>query len=413
MTVPSRDHCAELDRRDPLARFRAEFVLPREVIYLDGNSLGALPKAAPEKLAAVVGEEWGQGLIRSWNDAGWIAAPLRLGDRLAPLIGAQPGEVVVTDSTSVNLFKLVAGALELRPGRPLVVSEAGTFPTDLYVAQGAIRILGQGHELRLVEAGEVEAALSDQVALVMLSHVDFKSGRLHDMAAVTAAAHRAGALVLWDLAHSAGALAVDLGGADADLAVGCGYKFLNGGPGAPAFLYIAERLQGEIEPVLTGWMGHARPFDFAPQYAPAQGIRRQLCGTPPILSLAALEAALELWRRVDIEAVREKSMAMGDLFIALVEARCRGQGFTLASPRRAQARGSQVSFRHAQGHAIAQALIARGVIGDFRDPDLLRFGFAPLYLGYVELWDAVEVLTDIMESGAWDKPEFKQRAFVT
>jgi kynureninase len=294
-----------------------------------------------------------------------------------------------------------------------VVSEAGNFPTDLYVAQGAIRVLSQGHELCLVEAGEVEAAFSDQVALVMLSHVDFKSARLHDMAAVTAAAHRVGALVLWDLAHSAGALAVDLGAAGADLAVGCGYKFLNGGPGAPAFLYVAERLQAELEPVLTGWMGHARPFDFSTQYAPAPGIRRQLCGTPPILSLAALEAALELWEEVDIEAVRAKSMAMGDLFIALVEERCRGQGFTLASPRQAEARGSQVSFHHTEGYAITQALIARGVIGDFRDPDLLRFGFAPLYLGYVELWDAVEVLAEIMASGAWDKPEFNKRAFVT
>jgi kynureninase len=413
MTAPSRDDCAALDRRDPLARYRDQFLLPRGIIYLDGNSLGALPRAAPETLSAVLREEWGEGLIRSWNRAGWIAAPERLGDRLAPLIGASAGEVVVTDSTSVNLFKLVVGALRLRPGRRLVISEAGNFPTDLYVAQGAIEVLGRGHELRLVEAGEVEAALSDEVALVMLSHVDFKTAAVHDMAAVTAAAHRAGALMLWDLAHSAGALAVELGRAGADLAVGCGYKFLNGGPGAPAFLYVAKRLQAELEPVLTGWMGHARPFDFATDYVPAPGIRRNLCGTPPILSLAALEAALDLWRDVDLAAVRRKSMAMGELFIGLVEERCRGLGFALASPRDGSARGSQVSFRHAQGYAITQALIARGVIGDFRTPDLLRFGFAPLYTRYVDLWDAVDALAEIMASGAWDRPEFRDRAFVT
>ncbi len=413
MTAPSRDDCAALDRRDPLARYRDQFVLPHDVIYLDGNSLGALPRAAPETLSAVLREEWGEGLIRSWNRAGWMAAPERLGDRLAPLIGASAGEVVVTDSTSVNLFKLVVGALRLRPGRRLVLSEAGNFPTDLYVAQGAIEVLGRGHELRLVEAGEVEAALSDEVALVMLSHVDFKTAAVHDMAAITAAAHRAGALMLWDLAHSAGALPVELGRAGADLAVGCGYKFLNGGPGAPAFLYVAERLQGELEPVLTGWMGHARPFDFAPDYVPAPGIRRNLCGTPPILALAALEAALELWQEVDLAAVRRKSMALGELFIGLVEDRCRGQGFALASPRDGTARGSQVSFRHAQGYAITQALIARGVIGDFRTPDLMRFGFAPLYTRYVDLWDAVDALVEIMASEVWDRPEFRHRAFVT
>ena len=413
MTAPSRDDCAALDRRDPLARYRDQFLLPHDVIYLDGNSLGALPRAAPETLSAVLREEWGEGLIRSWNRAGWMAAPERLGDRLAPLIGASAGEVVVTDSTSVNLFKLVVGALRLRPGRRLVLSEAGNFPTDLYVAQGAIGVLGRGHELRLVEAGEVEAALSDEVALVMLSHVDFKTAAVHDMAAITQAAHRAGALMLWDLAHSAGALPVELGRAGADLAVGCGYKFLNGGPGAPAFLYVAERLQAELEPVLTGWMGHARPFDFAPDYVPAPGIRRNLCGTPPILALAALEAALELWQEVDLAAVRRKSMALGELFIGLVEDRCRGQGFALASPRDGTARGSQVSFRHAQGYAITQALIARGVIGDFRTPDLMRFGFAPLYTRYVDLWDAVDTLVEIMASEVWDRPEFRHRAFVT
>ncbi len=413
MTAPSREDCAALDRRDPLARYRDHFLLPEGIRYLDGNSLGALPKAAPETLSTVLREEWGVGLIRSWTRAGWIAAPERLGDRLAPLIGAAPGEVVVTDSTSVNLFKLVVGALRLRPGRRLVLSEGGNFPTDLYVAQGAIEVLGRGHELRLVEAGEVEAALSDEVALVMLSHVDFKTAAVHDMAALTQAAHRAGALMLWDLAHSAGALKVELGRAGADLAVGCGYKFLNGGPGAPAFLFVAERLQAELEPVLTGWMGHARPFDFATDYAPAPGIRRHLCGTPPILSLAALEAALELWREVDLSQVRRKSIALGELFIGLVEARCRGLGFVLASPREGSARGSQVSFRHAQGYAITQALIARGVIGDFRTPDLLRFGFAPLYTRYVDLWDAVEALAEVMASGAWNKPEFRERAFVT
>jgi kynureninase len=413
MAPIDRDRCLELDRQDPLASLREAFHLPEGVIYLDGNSLGALPRAARERLAHVVDAEWGEGLIRSWNQAGWIAAPARLGARLAPLIGAQAKEVVVADSTSVNLFKLIVGALRLRPGRRVVVSEAGNFPTDLYVAQGAIELLGQGHELRHVEPEGVAESLDDDVALVMLTHVDFKTGRVHDMAAVTRAAHEAGALMLWDLSHSTGALPVDLNGANADLAVGCGYKYLNGGPGAPAFLYVAGRLQDQLPPALTGWMGHATPFAFETAYAPAPGIARQLCGTPPILSMAALEAALEMWERVDMAEVRRKSMALGDLFIRLIEARCADAGFTLASPREAAARGSQVSYHHESGYPIMQALIARGVIGDFRAPDLLRFGFTPLYLRYVDLWDAVDVLAEIMTDAAWDTPEYRRHATVT
>ena len=413
MTVINRNDCAELDRRDPLAPLRHEFLLPEGIIYLDGNSLGPLPKAAVEKLEQVVCDEWGQGLVRSWNAAGWIAAPQRLGDRLAPLIGAEPGEVVVADSTSVNLFKLLVGALKMKPGRRVILTETDNFPTDLYIAQGVIEVFDPGYELRLVDAGGIAKALDEDVAVVMLTHVNFKSGRIHDMDTITRAAHGWGALVLWDLAHSAGALTLDLDRAGADFAVGCGYKFLNGGPGAPAFLYVARRLQAELRPVLTGWMGHAQPFAFAPHYVPAEGIRRNLCGTPAILGMAALDAALDVWERVDLAEVRRKSIRMGDLFIRLVEDRCTGCGFRLAAPRDGTERGSQVSFRHHDGFPIMQALIARGVIGDFRAPDLLRFGLAPLYLRYVDVWDAVDALAEMMASGAWDRPEFKRRAFVT
>lgn len=408
-----RAHCEALDRRDPLATERDAFVLPAGVIYLDGNSLGALPRSVAGHLARVVEGEWGQGLIRSWNEAHWITAPRRLGDKIAPLIGARPGEVAVADSTSVNLFKLTASALALRPGRRLIVTEAGNFPTDLYILEGAAKLLGRDHRVQAVAAEKIAAALGPEVALLVLSHVDYKSGRVHDLAAMTGAAQAAGALMLWDLSHSAGALPVDLAGAGADLAVGCGYKYLNGGPGAPAFLYVAERHQAQAPAILTGWMGHGAPFDFAPSYRPAPGIERQLCGTPPILAMAALEAALDLWAGIDMDQVRAKGMALTDLFIALVEERLGAAGFALASPREAERRGSQVSYHFAQGYPVVQALIARGVIGDFRAPDLMRFGFAPLYLRYADVWDAVERLGEIMAAESWRRPEFSRRAAVT
>jgi kynureninase len=411
MTTITRDDLAARDAADPLTGFRERFELPDGVIYLDGNSLGALPKAVKDRITKAVAEEWGHDLIRSWNLHDWISLPSRAGDKIARLIGAQAGEVVVADSTSVNLFKLLAAALKLRPGRTVIVSEPGNFPTDLYVAQGLGELVG-GIELRLAEPEGLADAIGDDVAAVMLTHVNYKTGRVHDMKAVTAMAHDAGALMLWDLAHSAGALPVDLNGADADLAVGCGYKYLNGGPGAPAFLYVARRLQDDIRPPLSGWMGHAAPFEFDIDYRPAEGIARNLCGTPAILSMAGLDTALDLMLEADMTKIRAKSVALCDTFAALVDQECAGHGFELASPPTAE-RGSQVSFRHDDGYAIMQALIARGVIGDFRAPDLMRFGFAPLYIRHVDVFDAVAILKKIMESRAWDAPEYHTRSAVT
>jgi kynureninase len=413
MNALTRAACEALDAADPLAAWRERFALPDGVIYLDGNSLGALPRATAAALEAAVCRQWGADLITSWNKHGWLDLPGRIGAKIARLIGAAPQEVIVTDSISVNLVKLIAAALHLRPGRPVVVAERGSFPTDLYVAQGLAELLGDRLELRTVASAELEAALDERTALLMLTHVDYRSGRIHDMARLTRAAHEVGALALWDLAHSAGAMPVDLTGAGADLAVGCGYKYLNGGPGAPAFLFVAERWQEAARQPLTGWLGHEAPFDFAGAYRPAPGIRRFLAGTPPILSLVALETGVEMFLAVDQAALRAKSVALTEQFIALVEARCAGCGLELASPRDARRRGSQVAFRHAQGYPIMQALIARGVIGDFRAPDLLRFGFAPLYVRFVDLFDAVVRLQEILSEQAWDRPEFKQRAAVT
>ena len=412
--VPSRKECLELDQVDPLAGQREAFTLPTDVIYLDGNSLGALPRTVPERLTTVAAAEWGQDLIGSWNRHGWIDLPLKLGDKIARLIGAQPGEVAVTDSTSINLFKSLCAALEINPERKVILSEAGNFPTDLYIAQGLIKALGRHHELRTVPAADIAAAVDRDTAAVLLTQVNYRSGALHDLAAVTRAAHEAGALMIWDLAHSAGALPVDLNGAEADFAVGCGYKYLNGGPGAPAFIFVAQRHQARFSNPLSGWLGHAAPFAFEPEYRPAAGIARVLTGTPPILALAALEAGLDTVLAADMTAIRAKSMALGDLFIRMVElAGGDGSGLTLASPRDARQRGSQVSFRHHDGYPVVQALIARGVIGDFRAPDILRFGFAPLYVRYVDAWDAATALIDVVTTRAWDRPEFKHRAPVT
>jgi kynureninase len=409
----SRADCEALDAADPLAKWRRRFVLPEGVIYLDGNSLGPLPKATEAIVLEVLRCQWGEDLIASWNQHGWVDLPQRLGAKVARLLGAKPHEVVVADSISVNLFKLIAAALDLRPGRRVVVSERGNFPTDLYVAQGLRDLLGERIELRLVAAGALEAALDHDAALLMLSHVDYRSGRMHDMAGLTAAAHEAGALALWDLAHSAGAVPMDLGAAAVDLAVGCGYKYLNGGPGAPAFLFVAERWQAQIRQPITGWFGHAAQFAFEGGYRPAAGITRFLAGTPPILSMKALEAAVDLFLEIDQQALRAKSVALTDAFIDLVDRRCAEWGLEVASPRDASARGSQVSLRHLEGYPIMQALIARGVIGDFRAPDLLRFGFAPLYVRFIDVWYAVETLGAVMAERLWDQPAFRQRATVT
>jgi kynureninase len=410
----TRDDALALDAADPLSAFRDRFVLPDGVIYLDGNSLGALPKGVAARLDDLVRSEWGESLIRGWNAHGWIEAPARIGAKLARLIGAEPHEVAAADSTSINVFKLAAGAAALRPGRATILSEPGNFPTDLYMLQGLERFLDGRVRLKTLPADEIAAAIDEDTAAVVLTHVHYKSGRRHDMAAITAAAHAKGALALWDLSHSAGVLKVDLNGCGADLAVGCGYKYLNGGPGAPAFLFVAERHQAAIQTPLTGWMGHAEPFAFDDLYRPAPGVRRQLCGTPPILGLAALESALEVLLDADLGAIEAKAAALGDLFIAEVEARCGDAGLTLVSPRDGRTRGGHVSFAHPDdGYAMVQALIAEGVIGDFRAPDVLRFGFAPLYLRYVDVWDAADRLADIVAARRWDQPVFKRRASVT
>jgi kynureninase len=408
-----RETCLSFDRQDPLASVREEFAVPEGVIYLDGNSLGALPRQTLPRLTQVITEEWGSGLIRSWNAARWIEAPARIGDKIASLIGAKAGEVVVADSTSVNLFKLLAGAVRVQPGRHFILTEAANFPTDLYIAQGLIDLLGGNHALRVVERGEIERSLDGSVAILMLTHVDYATGEIHDMRRITAAAEKVGALMLWDLSHSAGAVPVDLNASRVDLAVGCGYKYLNGGPGAPAYLFIAQGLQGAIQPPLSGWMGHITPFAFEREYRPAPGIIRQLAGSPPILSMLALEVAVDLWLRVDQKEARRKSMALGDLFIKHVDETCRDLGVEVVSPRDAAIRGSQVSLRHKEAYRVMRALIDRGVIGDFRTPDLMRFGFAPLYTRYVDVFDAVRHLREVLASRAWDRPEYAKRLTVT
>ena len=404
------DEARALDAADPLRASRERFALPEGLIYLDGNSLGALPKATPAAVARVVEGEWGNDLIAGWNAHGWIDAAMRAGGRIAPLIGARTDEVLVADSTSVNLFKLLAAACMANPERTTILSEPGNFPTDLYMAQGVAGMLA-GRRVKTVAFDDLVAAIDADVAVVLLTHVHYKSGHKRDMAAITAAAHAQGALVLWDLSHSVGAVAVDLNGCGVDLAVGCGYKYLNGGPGAPAFLYVARGLQEHLQSPLSGWMGHAAPFDFGDDYAPAPGVARFQCGTPPILGIAALEAGVATFDGVDRAALFAKGQALCDLYIALVEERC--EGFTLASPREAAERGSHVSFAHPEAYAICQALIARRVVGDFRAPDVLRMGFTPLYTRFEDVWRAVDTLAAVMRLAAWDDPAYRVRAAVT
>jgi kynureninase len=409
----SREDLLAIDAADGLAPLREAFALPPGLIYLDGNSLGALPRRTAGRVAETIENQWGEGLVGSWNAHDWIGAPARIGAKIAPLIGAAPHEVIVTDSTSVNLFKLVCGALGLRPDRRVILTEVGNFPTDLYVLQGIASLLSGRVELRVRPRAELAEAIDADTAAVVLTHVHYKTAERWPMAEVTARAHERGALAVWDLSHSAGALALDLHAADADLAVGCGYKYLNGGPGAPSFVFVAERWHQALASPLSGWMGHAAPFDFVDDYRPAPGVRRQLCGTPGILGLAALEAGIGVFAGVDMTALEAKGLALGDAFINLVETRCGFAGLVLASPREAARRGSHVSFRHPDGYAIIQALIARGVIGDFRAPDILRFGFAPLYLRFADVWDAVEALRDVLASAEYRDPRFTRRGAVT
>lgn len=403
------ERARELDMADPLTEYRDRFDLPEGVIYLDGNSLGALPKATPGRLEQVIRREWGDGLIRSWNDADWIGAARRVGGKIAPLIGASTHEVVACDSTSVNLFKLIAAALDMRPGRKTVLSEPGNFPTDVYMIEGLER---QGLAKRkLVARDEIMGALGDDAALLMLTHVHYKSGEIHDMAALTKAAHDAGALVLWDLSHSCGALPVDLNAAGADFAVGCGYKYLNGGPGAPAYASVAERHHDTVHQPLTGWFGHSAPFNFSDDYKPAAGIDRLQCGTSPILGLAALEVGVDLIAEIGVERLYAKSQALSEFFIECMTKE--GLHLEQVGPLKSDERGSQLSFCHPEAYAICQALIARGVVGDFRDPDILRLGFAPAYLRFEDIAEAIRHLAEVIVGEEWKRPEFRTRNAVT
>ena len=393
------------------AATRAQFDLPEGVIYLDGNSLGPLPRTAAARVARTVTEEWGQMLITGWNRAGWMDQPSRVGDRVGRLIGAETGSVVMGDTLSIKVYQALASALEMNPTRKVVLSDSGNFPSDLYMAQGLCRTLGPDYELRIVAPEDVMGALDDSIAVMMITEVDYRSGRRHDMAALTARAHQVGALAIWDLAHSAGALPVEVAAGGADFAVGCSYKYLNSGPGGPAFIYVAPRHAETARPALSGWLGHEAPFAFNLDYRPGSGVERMRVGTPPVLQLAALEASLDIWDQVEMADIRAASLALTDQFIAGVEATC--PDLVLATPRDHASRGSQVSFRHAEGYAMMQALIARGVIGDFRAPDILRFGFTPLFINAADVDKAIAIIADVMANRLWDRPEYKTRAKVT
>lgn len=411
--APDRAWCEAMDAADPLARLRDRFSLPHGMIYLDGNSLGAMPRDAGGRAQQVIGHEWGIDLIKSWNSAGWFDLPVRLGDKLAPLVGADAGEVLLCDLTSQNLYKLLSAAVAMRPDRRKLILEGSNFPTDNYIAQGVAAATGGRVQVVLVEKDEILAAIDDDTIAVAITHVHYKSGHVHDMAAITARAHQHGALALWDLCHSAGAMPVDLNGCHVDFAVGCTYKYLNGGPGSPAFLFVAKRHLGTARQPMTGWWGHAAPFAFEPDYRGQGDIRQFLVGTQPIVSMAMAEVGLDLHLLADMGQIRAKSVALTELFIRLVESRCGAHGFTLASPRNPDQRGSQVSFAHEQGYPIMQALIDAGVIGDFRAPDIIRFGFTPLYVRFVDVFEAVEKLAAIMAGAVWRQPQYQTRSAVT
>ena len=408
----TREICADWDAVDSLAHVRDRFAIS-EPLYLDGNSLGVLPKNVPPRLAQTVENEWGRGLIRSWNQADWIRLPQTIGDAIAPLLGAGLEDVVVADSTSINLFKLLASAVRLRPGRTRVLTEESNFPSDVYMMEGLADISQTALRIDAVPGEELLSAIDDSTAVVCVTHVNYRTGRMHDLVEITRAAHDAGALMLWDLAHSAGAMPLDLVASNADMAVGCGYKFFNGGPGAPSFLYVHPRLQSEVRHPLQGWLGHAAPFDFEPTYRPADGINRHICGTPPVLSMVALAGALEAFAQLDMQAVRAKANRMAELIIHRFDSVLAHHGFELVTPRKASERGSQISFSHPDAYAICQALIEHGVIGDYREPNLLRFGLTPLYTRFVDIWDAMEILERVMESRIFEEPRFNERAYVT
>jgi kynureninase len=411
--VIDRACCEEFDHADPLADLRRRFDVDDGVIYLDGNSLGRLPRDTAARVARLIGTEWGKGLVRSWTDADWMHSPRRLGAKIARLVGAADDEVLVTDSTSIDLFKLGAGVLQARPQRPVILTEHANFPSDLYIADSIARLFDGRVRVRRVARRELPAALDDQVAVLLLTHVDFRTGERHDMRALSDAARSAGALSLWDLSHSAGAIPVDLTAAGADLATGCGYKYLNGGPGAPAYLFVARGLQAEVRNPIAGWLGHASPFTFEPEYRGAPGIRSWMTGSPPVIAIAALEVAIDILLEADARALGDKAGALTELFIRLADAKLQRFGFELATPREPARRGAQVSLRHADGYGVVRALIDDGVIGDFRDPDVCRFGFPPLYTRYVDVWDAAERMVAVMESGAYQRAAYAQRMEIT
>lgn len=408
-----RDACVRLDLAHPLRGLRDLFDLDDRAVYLDGNSLGAAPRAVADRVARVIDEEWARGLVASWNDAGWIDAPARVGAKVSRLVGAAPDEVVCCDSTSVNLFKLLGAALAVHPERRVILTEHNTFPSDVYVADGLAEVVAQGWRVRRVLRSQLQESLDKDVAVLLLSHVDHTTGYMHDMRGLTAVARAAGAVSVWDLSHSAGAVQVDLSGCGVDMALGCGYKYLNGGPGAPAYIYVSRRLHGAVRSPLWGWMGHARPFEFRPGYEPAGGVGGFLAGTPSILALTALDAALDLWDGVDIRAVRQRSLSLTETFIALVDERCEGLGVEVVSPRPARLRGSQVTLRHPGAYPVILALRGRRVIGDTRPPDLMRFGFGPLYTRLTDAWDAVDGLVDVLRTEEWRDRRFAHRPTVS
>ena len=413
--IINRAHCEALDASDPLRHHRGRFELPEGTIYLDGNSLGALPKSTTTRINGVVREQWGRDLIRSWNTHGWVTLPQRIGAKLARLLGAADDEVIIADSTSVNIFKLLAGALALEDvaERRVILSERGNFPTDLYIAEGLNALLGGRYTLKLADSTEIEGALDADVAVALITQVDYCTGRLHDMARLNACAKKVGTRIVWDLSHSAGAVPLELNKHGAELAVGCGYKYLNGGPGAPAYLYVTKSLQANFAQPLSGWFGHQAPFAFASSYMPAPGIERMLCGTPSVIAMAALECGIDTFDNTSMDAVRKKSLALSELFRTLFDQQCGELNFTCVSPVDPATRGSQLSFAHEHAYAIMQALIDRGVIGDFRQPNLMRFGFTPLYVRFVDCWDAVSTLREVMLSGAWQADKYQQRNRVT
>ncbi|MEC7596556.1 MAG: kynureninase [Pseudomonadota bacterium] len=408
------EYLKTLDNGDPLSDYRKEFSLPKNTIYFDGNSLGPLPKRTIENLKRTINEEWGKDLINSWNKAEWINLPQTLGNKIAPLLGANPGEVIVVDSTSINLFKVLTSALKLKKNRKKIVSEVVNFPSDLYILEGVNEMLNNQYERCLIEDDNaIEKYIDSSTAVVMLSHINYKTGRISDMKKITDYAHNKGALVVWDLSHSVGVIPLDLHNIGVDFAVGCTYKHLNGGPGAPGFLYVKSDLIEKVSQPLTGWLGHINPFAFDGKYIPANSISKYICGTPAILSYKAVESGLEVFKGISMELVRKKSIQLSEVFIDLIQQECGEYGFELFSPSNADQRGSQISFKHENAYPIMQSLISQGVIGDYREPNILRFGISPLYMRYQDIWKAIMCLKNIMQSNEWDSLNFKKRNYVT